>query len=73
MCLASLSTVWYNYLFEPGSVHTLVPVQLVKCRSASLVDKLDHVDVIPCIDFLNNFFVVFCSTEYCSCQLTYML
>lgn len=47
-------TVWYNNLFEPCGVHTIVPVQLVKCRSVSLVDKLDHEDVfivIPCIDF----------------------
>ena len=47
-------TVWYNNLFEPCGVHTIVPVQLVKCRLVSVVDKLDHEDVfivIPCIDF----------------------
>ena len=47
-------TVWYNNLFEPCGVHTIVPVQLVKCRSVCLVDKLDHEDVfvvIPCVDF----------------------
>ena len=44
-------TVWYNNLYEP---HTIVPVQLVKCRSVCLVDEIDREDVfvvIPCIDF----------------------
>ena len=47
-------TVWYNNLYEPGGVHTLVPVQLVKCRAVFLAEELDHEDVcivIPCINF----------------------
>ena len=51
-------TVWYNNLFEPCGVHTIVPVQLVKCRSVCLVDKLDHEDVYICCPSM-LYFVVF--------------
>ena len=52
--LGKPTTVWHNDLFEPCGIHTLVPVQLVKCRAVSLIDKLDHEEVfifVPCIDF----------------------
>ena len=40
-----LITVWYNNLYEPGGVQTLVPVQLVNCRAVFLAEELDHEDV----------------------------
>ena len=50
-------TIWYNNLFEPSGIYTLVPVQFVKSRAVSTVDKLNDHDslsvlfVIPCINF----------------------
>ena len=41
-------------VFEVGGMHSLVPIQFVKCRTVSLVDKLDGESVLflsPCIDF----------------------
>jgi len=47
-------TIWYNNLFEPCGLHTLLPVHFIKCRAVSIIDKLDQQDVnivVPCIDF----------------------
>lgn len=47
-------SVWYDGLFEPPGIHTLVPVQFVNCRGVSVVDLLEGESVlffVPCIDF----------------------
>ena len=47
-------TIWYDSLFEPCGLHTIIPIQFIKCRSVSQVDKLSDESVlfvIPCIDF----------------------
>ena len=55
MTLANQSWFCYYDVFEVGGMHSLVPIQFVKCRTVSLVDKLDGESVLflsPCIDFL---------------------
>ena len=47
--------VCYYDVFEVGGMHSLVPIQFVKCRTVSLVDKLDGESVLflsPCIGLL---------------------
>ena len=47
-------TVWYEDLFEPFGIHSIIPVQLISCRSVSLKQKLDGETVLfvcPCINF----------------------
>ena len=46
-------TVWYNDLFEPGGLHSYLPVQFLTNRTVSLVDRLDGESVLfvcPCIE-----------------------
>ena len=47
-------TVWYEDLFEPYGIHSIIPVQFISCRSVSLKQKLDGETVLfvcPCINF----------------------
>lgn len=50
-------TLWYDSLFDPNGIHTLIPVQYIKKRTVSIVEKLNDHDslsviiVIPCINF----------------------
>lgn len=47
-------TVWYHDLFEPCGIHSMIPIQFIKSRSVSLIDKLDGESVLfvtPLIDF----------------------
>ena len=37
-------TIWYNNLFAPSGMHTLLPVQFIKCRAVSTTDKLAEQD-----------------------------
>ena len=47
-------SVWYDSLFEPSGIHTLLSVQFVNCRGVSVVDLLEGESVlffVPCIDY----------------------
>ena len=47
-------TVWCHDLFEPGGVHSIVPIELIKHRTVSLVDSVDGETVLivnPCVEF----------------------
>ena len=38
-------TIWYDSLFEPCGLHIIIPIQFIKCRSVSQVDKLSDESV----------------------------
>ena len=48
-------TIWENDIFEIPSKYSVVPVQFIKSRTVSLVDKLSNGEnvllVCPCVDF----------------------
>ena len=47
-------TVWYSDLFESFGTQSLVPVHMIKCRSVSLISKLEGesaIFVCPCINY----------------------
>lgn len=48
------TSVWFHDIFEPDGIHTLIPIQFVKSRTISLIEKLDGQSVLfvcPCVDF----------------------
>ena len=48
------TTVWSPDVFETGGTHSIIPVQLLKCRAVSLnasVGSESVLAVCPCIDF----------------------
>ncbi len=48
-------TVWCHNLFEPSGKYSLVPVQLVKHRTVSLVDAIDGENVLIVCACVENF------------------
>ena len=45
-------TLWYHDLFEDCGIHSFIPVQFIRSRSASFIDKLDDESiVVGIIDF----------------------
>ena len=48
-------TVWHYDLFESPGLLDIIPIQCVKCKTVSLVDKMDNYGsallVCPCMDF----------------------
>ena len=49
-------TVWEHDLFELYGIYNILPVQFIKCRTVSLVDKVSETNlnallVCPCIEF----------------------
>ena len=47
MDLGKPVTVWYDGLFEPTGIHSLIPVHLVKSRAVSAIDNLQESDQEP--------------------------
>ena len=50
-------SVYYDDLFEADGIHSLIPLQYIKCQSVSILDKLNGESVrfvSPCIDFHSN-------------------
>ena len=48
------ASVWFHDIFEPHGIHTLIPIQFIKSRTVSLIDKLDGQTVLfvcPCVEF----------------------
>lgn len=46
-------TVWYHDLFEDCGIHSLIPVQFIRSRSASLIDNLDDESVLFVVEIID--------------------
>ena len=47
-------TIWEHNIFEIQGCYSIIPVQFIKYRTVSIVDKVDNVPVLlacPCINF----------------------
>ena len=49
-------SIWECDLFETPGVHSVIPVQFIRSRTVSLIDKIQEHDptvlfVVPCVDF----------------------
>ena len=48
-------TIWDHDLYEPFGCHSIIPVQMIQTRSASLIDQLNTGESVllttPCIEF----------------------
>ena len=47
-------TIWCSSIFETQGLYSIVPIQMIKCRTVSTITDIDHEHVLimcPCIEF----------------------